>query len=388
MRTIKKLILFIALIAAINKVGAQNTGANNIVIEGTADAKYNGEYVHIYNNVLKEKHDSTIIANGKFSFTRPFKEPTRYMFYSGFEIRTKHGYSPFGILVDHPSVIHLAADMDNFTNSKITGSAAQDVYDSFNAKSKPLQTAMMDKLYAKYGKAYVDSDKVDTSTQKYKSMIKDYYAFMADNKKESNKVAESIIRQNPSSFASVMLLDNICRDLTLAELEQLYSSLSPKFKKGFFSQSIEDNISGRKQSAIGNTVNDFTLNDPKNNPMKFSSLKGKYVLIDFWGSWCGPCHTAFPRLKELYGKYHDKGFEILGIATESNTDAWTKDIVKSELPWLQMVDDKTNNVSQKQFAVTEYPTTILIGPDGRIIGRFAYNEEDQRDQKVAAIFKN
>ena len=219
-------------------------------------------------------------------------------------------------------------------------------------------------------------------------MIKDYYAFMADNKKESNKIAESIIRQNPSSFASVMLLNNICRDLTLAELEQLYGLLSPKFKKGSFAQSIGDNISGRKKSTIGTTVDDFTLNDPKNNPMKFSSLKGKYVLIDFWGSWCGPCHQAFPRLKELYSKYHDKGFEILGIATESNPDAWTKDIVKSELPWLQMVDDKTSNVSQKQFAVTEYPTTVLIDPDGRIIGRFAYNEEDRRDKKVASIFKN
>ncbi len=382
----KKIILFIALIVAVSKVNAQNTGANNIVIEGTADAKYNGEYVHIYNNVLKEKHDSTIIVNGKFSFTRPFKEPTRYMFYSSFEIRTKHGYSPFGILVDHPSVIHLAADMDNFTKSKITGSASQAVYDSYSAKTKVLETAMMDKLYTKYGKAYVDSDNVDTSTQRFKSLMKDYYALSADSKKESDKIAENIIRQNPSSFASVMLLGNICRDLTLPELEQLYGSLSPKFKKGFFAQSIEDNISGRKQSAIGSTVNDFTLNDPKNNPMKFSSLKGKYILIDFWGSWCGPCHKAFPRLKELYSKYHDKGFEILGIATESNTDAWTKDIVKSELPWLQMVDNKTNNVSQKQFAVTEYPTTVLIDPNGKIIGRFAYNEEDQRDQKIASIF--
>jgi thiol-disulfide isomerase/thioredoxin len=380
-----KFILLIALIA-INRVNAQSTGANNIVIEGTADTKYNGEYVHIYNNVLKEKHDSTIIADGKFSFTRPFKEPTRYMFYSSYEIRTKHGYSPFGILIDYPSVVHLDADMKSFTNSKITGSAAQDVYDSYSAKTKLLQTAMMDKLYAKYGKAYVDSDNVDTSTQKYKSLMKDYYASSADSKKESDKIAETTIRQNPSSFASVMLLGNICRDLTLPELEQLYGSLSPAFKKGYFAQSIEDNISGRKQSAIGSLVNDFTLNDPKNNPMKFSSLKGKYVLIDFWGSWCGPCHKAFPRLKELYGKYHDKGFEILGIATESNTGAWTKDIVKSELPWLQVVDDKASNVSQKQFAVTEYPTTVLIGPDGKIIGRFAYNEEDQRDKKIASIF--
>jgi thiol-disulfide isomerase/thioredoxin len=386
MSTTRRIILFIALVVAVNKVSAQSTGANNIVIEGTADAKYNGEYVHIYNNVLKEKHDSTIIANGKFSFTRPFKEPTRYMFYSSFEIRTKHGYSPFGILVDSPSVIHLDADMGSFTNSKITGSAAQDVYDSYKAKNKLLETAMMDKLYAKYGKAYVDSDNVDTSTLKYKSLMKDYNAASADNAKEANNIAESIIRQNPSSFASVLLLDNICRDLGLPELEQLYGSLSPKFKSGSFAQSIEDNISGRKKSAMGSTVDDFTLSDPKNNPMKFSSLKGKYVLIDFWGSWCGPCHKAFPRLKELYCKYHNKGFEILGIATESNINAWTKDIVKSELPWLQMVDDKANNVSQKLFAVTEYPTTVLIGPDGKIIGRFAYNEEDQRDQKIASIF--
>ena len=385
MRKAFKFILLIALIA-INRVNAQSAGVNNIVIEGTADTKYNGEYVHVYNNILKEKHDSTIIANGKFSFTRPFKEATRYMFYSSFEIRTKHGYSPFGILVDHPSVVHLDADMKSFTNSKITGSAAQGVYDSYGAKTKLLQTAMMDKLYAKYGKAYVDSDNVDTSAQKYKALMKDYYALSADSKKEANKIAESIIRQNPSSFASVMLLGNICRDLTLPELEQLYGSLSPAFKKGYFAQSIEDNISGRKKSAIGSAVDDFTLNDPKNTPMKFSSLKGKYVLIDFWGSWCGPCHKAFPRLKELYSKYHDKCFEILGIATESNTDAWTKDIVKSELPWLQVVDDKASNVSQKQFAVTEYPTTVLISPDGKIIGRFAYNEEDQRDQKIASIF--
>jgi len=379
----KKILLFIVLVIAVGKVNAQQ---GNIVIEGTADAKYNGEYVHIYNNVLKEKHDSTIIANSKFSFTRPFKEPTRYYFYSSYEMKTKHGYSPFGILIDHPSIIHLAADMDSFTKSKVTGSASQDVYNSYSAKAGAIETDMMNKLYAKYGKSYVDSNNVDTSTAKYKALLKDYYAMSAENSKASVQVAESVIKKNPSSFASIMLLDNICRDLTLPELEQLYGSLSPTYKKGYFAQSIEDNISGKKKSAVGTLVDDFMLNDPKNNPMKFSSLRGKYVLIDFWGSWCGPCHKAFPRLKELYSKYHDKGFEILGIATESSTDAWAKDIVNNQLPWLQMVDDKTKNVSAKQFAVTEYPTTVLVDPDGKIIARFAYNEEDQRDNKIASIF--
>jgi thiol-disulfide isomerase/thioredoxin len=110
------------------------------------------------------------------------------------------------------------------------------------------------------------------------------------------------------------------------------------------------------------------------------------VLIDFWGSWCVPCHEAFPRLKKIYSQYHDKGFEVLGLAWESNLDAWTEDIVKSELPWLQVVDNRSNSVAQKQFAVTEYPSAILIDPAGRVIGRFRYNQEDQRDKAIASIF--
>lgn len=379
----KKILLFILLTTAISKTNAQQ---GIIVIEGTVDPKYNGEFVHIYNNALKDKEDSVVIANGKFLFTKPFKEPTRYYFFSSYEMKTSHGYSPFGILIDHPSTVHLAADMNSFTKSKVTGSAAQDIYDSYTSKTDNLKTDMMNKLYAKYGKTYVDSNNVDTSTQKFKSLIKDYNAMSADNQKVSNAIAEGIIKQNPSSFASVFLLDNICRYLTLPGLEQLYAALSPKYKKNYYAQGVEDNILGRKKSAIGTVVDDFTLNDPKNNPMKFSSLRGKYVLIDFWGSWCGPCHKAFPRLKELYSKYHGKGFEILGIATESNADAWANDIVNSQLPWLQMIDDETKNISQKEFAVTSFPTTVLIGPDGKIIGRFAYNEEEQRDRKVASIF--
>jgi thiol-disulfide isomerase/thioredoxin len=386
MKKIFKLTLLIALIA-MSRVKAQSTSNDQLIVfEGTADVKYNGQFVHIYNNTLHEKHDSVMVANGTFTFKRPFKEPSIYYFYSSFEMSAKHGYAPFGILVDKPSVIHISADMESLVNSKVSGSSAQDVYAQFNGQTKPLEKSLMDKLYSKYGKAYVDSDNVDTSTQKYKSLMKDYYKLSAENTKAKDQILETTIRKNPSSFASIILLSYNIRDLSLAKREELYGLLSPLYKKGYYGSEIESNINGMKKSALGSTVENFTLNDPQGKPMDFNSLKGKYVLIDFWGSWCGPCHVAFPGLKELYSKYHDKGFEILGIATESSIDAWAKDIVKNDLPWLQMVDDKTINISQKQFAVTEYPTTVLVDPNGKIIGRFAYNEEDQRDQKIASIF--
>jgi thiol-disulfide isomerase/thioredoxin len=382
------LIILLIAFTAVSRLYAQvDTGS--IVFEGTADAKYNGEYVHIYNHLLKEKHDSVQIVNGSFSFKRPFSVATRYMFYSSYELKTKHGYAPFGILVDHPSVVHINADMENLSGSKTTGSPSQGVYEHFAALTAPAQKSMMDKLYAKYGSELMDP-KPDTSSQKYKAMVADYDQLNSQYKQFTDKTLETVIRQNPGSFAAIVLLDYNCRDFTLPKLEELYGLLSPELKTGYFDKGIEDNITGRKNSALGSIVTDFTLNDPQSNPLKFSSLKGKYVLIDFWGSWCGPCHTAFPGLRALYAKYHAKGFEILGIATETNLSAWVKDLDKQKLPWLQVVDSQTNSISQKEFAITEYPTTVLVDPDGQIIGRFGDNgkTEEDRDKQLAEIFKN
>ncbi|MDB5158015.1 MAG: AhpC/TSA family protein, partial [Mucilaginibacter sp.] len=170
MKKTLKLIVLIALILT-NKADAQGNKNPYIIFQGTADAKYNGEFVHLYNSTL---HDSAMVANGTFKFKRAFKEPTIYYFYSSFELSTKHGYSPFGILIDHPSTIHFNADMESLSNSKLTGSVAQELYSQFNEQIKAEEKKLMVKLYAKYGKDYVESNNVDTSTQKYKTLIKEY----------------------------------------------------------------------------------------------------------------------------------------------------------------------------------------------------------------------
>jgi thiol-disulfide isomerase/thioredoxin len=347
-----------------------NQNDQYITFTGTADPQFNGQYVHIYNNTLKERHDSTIIANGTFSFKRVFKEPTRYMFYSGYEIKAKHGYAPFGILVDHSSIITIKADMDSFVQSKVGGSPAQDIYNRYTEKSAAATQNVMDALYSKYGKELIDNRKPDTSNARYKAFMQDYQLRYAALKEVDNKLVENVIRSNPNSFASIVLLNRSSRNLNSQKLEELYKLITPIYKQGYYASEIVNHLAGLKKSAIGSQVEDFTLNNPEGAPLKYSSVKAKYILIDFWGSWCVPCHEAFKGLRVLYDNYHNKGFEILGIATEQDKEAWIKDIKKERLPWLQMIDEKDDkSVSQKQFAVTQFPTTVLIDASGKIIGR-------------------
>lgn len=127
----------------------------------------------------------------------------------------------------------------------------------------------------------------------------------------------------------------------------------------------------------------FTANkkDANGHNVNFKALKGKYVLIDFWGSWCGPCRASHPHLKELYAKYKDKGFEIVGVAQEHSADlekcrtAWLEAIAKDGLTWTQVLDNENNEKfnAVAQYEVAAFPTKILLDRDGKVIGRYIGN---------------
>lgn len=341
-----------------------------IIFKGTAPAKFNGQYVYLFANHPESIRDSSKVVNGVFSFSRPFNEARDYNFYSGYEKKTTGDYSVLTIPVDQPSQISIAANMEKFELSEVKGSTQFIIFNAFVKKTNPVYEKLINDLSSKYGRDYLFSSKRDTTTEKFKNMISEYKTGHAVYKNLLNEMLYKTINQHPSSFASVLLLQAYSEGLNVTQLEELYHKLSPAITKNFFGANIQQQINGQKKSSIGNLVEDFTLNDPKNQPFRFSSLKGKYVLLDFWGSWCGPCHTAFKNLRLLHAKYQAKGFEILGIATEQDKNAWLKDLEKEKLPWLQVIDTEgEKNISLGAFAVNKYPTTVLVDPNGKIIGR-------------------
>ncbi|MBR1400429.1 MAG: TlpA family protein disulfide reductase [Prevotella sp.] len=120
-----------------------------------------------------------------------------------------------------------------------------------------------------------------------------------------------------------------------------------------------------KLQEAGREVPDFTLMDINGKPLSLSSLRGKYVVLDFWGSWCGWCIKGFPEMKKYYEKYKDK-FEILGIDCNDTEEKWKKAVEDNQLPWLHVYNKKDDNDVTKIFGITGYPTKIIIDPQGRI----------------------
>jgi len=349
---------------------AQSPAAKKVVFKGKADAKYNGEYVYLFANQPKMIRDSAKITNGAFAFTQPFTEAGEYAFYSGYEKRTTGDYSVLIIPFEQASEMSIKADMLRFDRSEVKGSKSFFIYDAFAKATEPVYEKLMTDLIAKYGKDYLYNSKRDTTEQKHKDMIAEYSKGKTAYNALVKKNLISTVNANPNSFASVLIMQGAAESLDLPTAEELTKKLSPAVLDNYFGRNLLGQINGRKKSAVGNFIEDFTLNDPKDQPFKFSSLKGKYVLIDFWGSWCGPCHAAFKELRKLYAAYHDKGFEILGLATENSKTAWLKDLEKEKLPWLQVIDEQENkSVSLKQFAISKYPTTVLVDPAGKIVGR-------------------
>ena len=110
---------------------------------------------------------------------------------------------------------------------------------------------------------------------------------------------------------------------------------------------------------------DFTLNDINGKPLTLKSLRGKYVILDFWGSWCPWCIKGFPEMKNYYEKYKGK-FEILGIDCNDTEDKWKAAVEEYELPWLHVYNPSDSEVLE-QYAIQGFPTKIIVGPDGKIV---------------------
>ena len=120
-----------------------------------------------------------------------------------------------------------------------------------------------------------------------------------------------------------------------------------------------------KVEADGAIAPDFTLNDLSGKPLTLSSLRGKYVILDFWGSWCVWCIKGIPQMKEYYQKYAGK-FEILGIDCNDTEAKWKAAVEKYEMPWLHVYNPRDSKVLE-QYEIQGFPTKIIVGPDGNIV---------------------
>jgi len=360
--------------------------AQEVTFAGTADKKFDGDKIVIYNG--RGVHDSAFIKDGKFSFTVPFKDPGLFMFYSEAEMKAKGGYSPYLVMVTEPGSIKIKADVENFSNTRVSGSKENELYKSFTSVSGKAQQKILDGLIQKYGKEFVYNRKPDTADVRYKQLMQEYTTLSEANQKVELERLKAFVKAHPASFSAVFLLDGAARTMELADVENLYASLSDEYKDTRSGKSIIKGIEARKITAIGKTAPDFTQPDTLGNAVTLSSLRGKYVLVDFWASWCGPCRAENPNLVKTFNKYKDKGFTVLGVSLDQpgKKEAWLAAIHKDNLTWTQVSDLKFwDNEVAVLYGVKAIPTNLLLDPNGKIVAKDLRGEA--LDEKLSEVFK-
>ena len=138
---------------------------------------------------------------------------------------------------------------------------------------------------------------------------------------------------------------------------------------------IKGNVEKMKATAVGQKFTDFEMETPDGKPVKLSDYvgKGKVVLIDFWASWCGWCRAEFPVLKEVYAKYKDQNFELLGIAVNDDREKTLKAMKEDGVTWPQILN--TGKVAMEAYGIAGIPEIILFAPDGKILARGLRGDE-------------
>ena len=269
--------------------------------------------------------------------------------------------------IKEPEKIQISGtkDNDDYTRHRI---AEQEVY--------ALNTPLLDELRKLQASANPDSISIGRLSRQ-----------IATNRDKVRKLRHAFIQEHPSSLASLNYLRVLEDNLPLEEFERLYNAFTPRLKETLAGQELKDKLNARNNTALGKSAPLFTSKDVQGKLVNLSDFRGKYVLLEFWASWCVPCREEHPHLSGVYEKYRDKGFTIVqySIDERSAIEKWKEAIKKDRLIWPQLSDlAGFRSPVAKLYGVQPIPDNFLIDPSGVIIGRRLRGKA--LEQKLAEIF--
>ncbi|WP_175635045.1 TlpA family protein disulfide reductase [Pedobacter ghigonis] len=242
-------------------------------------------------------------------------------------------------------------------------------------------------IYNNLFNAQYHGEKLEATTEKLQEEAGANFKKIRDKKK-------NFVAQHPEAFASVFLLSRMQNIYTADGYTHAFNGLAPKYKDHPMASGIKSYLKKVSNSLTGSPTINFERKDKEGKLIRLADYKGKTVLLDFWGSWCGPCRASHPHLKALYEQYKKDGFEIIGIAQERGKNlteaqaAWTKAIAEDGINWTHILNmdgiEKQDLV--KDYNVMAFPTKILVGKDGKVLLRITASATDDIDQALAKIY--
>ncbi|WP_316791377.1 TlpA disulfide reductase family protein [Pedobacter frigoris] len=266
----------------------------------------------------------------------------------------------------------------DMANAVITGTKVQADFNQYNVQTKAL-LAQFKEITERFTKVYYAKVKDTVEIKKIQAEARPVHA-------KIETALDSFIFSHPDSYVTLDLISqNKTAVIDPETFGRYYDPLSKRILASPTGQKLTAKYDKAKQIAIGKAV-DFTQTDDKGNEFKLSSLRGKYVLVDFWASWCVPCRAENPHLLKAYNQLKDKNFEIVGVSLDETKAAWLNAVKHDGMPWLQVSDLKgfKSDVAIK-YGISAIPQNFLINPEGVIIAKNLRGEDV--NEKIAAFIK-
>ncbi|RZK79121.1 MAG: AhpC/TSA family protein [Pedobacter sp.] len=347
------------------KIGNLNKPAK-IYIDYMADGKGASDSCELVNGAFKFSGNVEGIASSRMTLSRE-------------GMRDKEIYGTKGL----GDVIYVSFGKENISinsadslyNAKWTGSK---VYNELRAYEKVVGPPVM----TVHHNANVTINRITPEQQKdtvytnalYKTLDKQVQAL----RKSRGENMLTFAKANPNSFFALQGLSELVGGYSMKseEILPVFNKLNQELRLSYTGQGLYKMLNASTVAAIGAVAPNFTQKDVNGKAVSLSDYKGKYVLVEFWASWCAPCRAESPNLLKQYAAYKDKGFEILGVSVDNDKTKWVEAIKKDGLTWTQVSDLKGwESDARKVYGNSGVPANFLISPDGKIVGAHLVGEK-------------